>query len=155
LSIHHVEGKSNVTLAGVAEIGHMSQLQKVVLPWNLDADAVASRISSLRKLKSFGGGNNEDSDTGLAQIAKLHNLEHLGIDGNRYTEAGLKRLRELPHLKNLSISGAGLTTKGLMEIKRIPGLRSLWIYSSPHMTDEGMAQIGEMKDLQTLIIDSE
>jgi hypothetical protein len=107
-------------------------------------------LEQLEKLENLGylALDKPIGDAGLKHLSGLTRLERLEIHGPQVTDKGLMSLLNLVHLKSLDISDTAVTDAGLKTLAALPKLEVL--FTSRHVTDEGMAWAASFKSLRYL-----
>lgn len=107
----HLEVSTNLTRAGVAHLGLISNLNRLSL-YNISAD---------------GSGLGDDA---IRAVAGVPSLTELSIAECGTTDTGAKLLEQLPQLTSLSFRQEGrLTDRALLSIGKLTGLQSLSLNS--------------------------
>ncbi|GMV93391.1 MAG: hypothetical protein AMXMBFR82_31690 [Candidatus Hydrogenedentota bacterium] len=95
------------------------------------------------------------SDRGLASVAKLKGLKYLHATNSSrgaLSDAGLRSIAELPVLEELHVTGGdGITDAGIARIGGMQSLRTLMLMSdSRNFTDAGVAELARLTNLTSL-----
>jgi Leucine-rich repeat (LRR) protein len=99
-------------------------------------------------------GDNVD-DTFVENVGKLHGVEKVDLVGHAapdLTPTGMAQLCNLPRLKTLNTRGVAIPRGFVTGLAGRTGLRHLWLPQAP-VTDDEMAIIGRMTDLEALQLD--
>ena len=119
----NLSGSSRSADTTLAEVGRLSQLQRLWLNDASVTDAGLVHLKGLTNLSTLGLGGAQVSDAGLAHLKGLIKLSRLGLNGTQVTDAGLAHLKGLTKLSVLMLDGTQVTDAGISELKRaIPGL---------------------------------
>ena len=118
--------RSAVTDAGLASLGKLPALKKLVL----DGTVVTNQ--------------------GMKALQNVRSLEHLSLNSTKITAEGLAFLAELPGLKRLEISQCSLTPAEFAAIGKLPALEALVLNRSPDVNDEALDLICEASTLKSL-----
>jgi len=86
--------KSQVTDAGMAEVGKLGSLTRLHLENTAVTDAALAEIGKLAKLEYLNLYGTKVTDAGLAQLANLKNLRKVYLWQTGVTEEGAKKLQE-------------------------------------------------------------
>ena len=142
-------------------VGSLKGLKSLTLSGNreLTGDGV-KHLAGLTELVELRLGDTQVGDEGAALIAGLPELEILELKRADVTDAGVAHLKGLLNLRELQLSGRGTNfdeiysgiTDASMEV--IKGMTQLEILNlgSTKITDAGLAQLGALKNLETLVI---
>jgi hypothetical protein len=110
-----------------------------------------SDLPSLSELHFYDSGI---TDSNLAVIADLKNLQTLslsfGMGWSQFTDEGLSHLKKLPKLKHLILSGTSTTDAGLANIGDLIELESLFLRSRQPITDYGLQCLTNLIHLMSL-----
>ena len=118
--------KTQITDAGLAEIGKLGNLTRL----HLEKTGV--------------------TDAGMPHLAKLSKLEYLNLYGTKVTDAGVAELKGLKNLKKLFVWQTGVTDKGAADLKSaIPGIDINMGWKEPEKKPEQAEAEGEKKDQGT------
>lgn len=95
------------------------------------------------------------TDRGLASVAKLKGLKYLRATNSSrgsLSDAGLRSIAELPILEELHVTGGdGITVAGIARIGGMQSLKSLMLMSdSRNFTDAGIAELAKLSNLTSL-----
>src|SRR5262245_47222051 len=77
-------------------------------------------------------------------------IVNIDLSGGRGKDALLKHLRHFKVLRELSLNGTVVSDDGLKELSVITSLRKLDLGYIPTITDEGLAHLVGLKELETL-----
>ncbi len=114
-------------------------------------DALAA-LSSQHGMKYLVLSKGQISDEGLSQISGLIGLEQLSLrDAEQITDSGLQHIGKLVGLKTLYVESPRVTDRGLLALSRLSNLTFLSVRSN-RITDAGLPAIANMKDLWWLCI---
>lgn len=86
----------------------------------------------------------------LKKFVPCESLEHLVLGGHRLTGHGLRYLTELRDLVSLEILDGGLTDDDLKSFGELHQLRSLMLPQNPEITDEGLAHLTQLTNLEQI-----
>ncbi len=92
-----------------AELGNLSNLERLSLGRNYLTGAIPSQLGSLSNLETLWLGDNQLTGAIPAELGSLSNLEYLGIEGNGLAEAIPAELGNLSSLTWLALNGNQLT----------------------------------------------
>lgn len=95
------------------------------------------------------------TDRGLASVAKLKGLKYLRATNSSrgsLSDAGLRAIAELPIIEELHLTGGdGITDSGIARIGGMRSLRTLMLMSdSRNFTDAGVAELANLTNLTSL-----
>lgn len=113
-------------------------------------DETISLIARLPEVEWVGlRPASEITDEGLAHFAGMQNLEGVDLFSDRITGAGLVHLTGLRRLKSLAVSGWATDTS-LEYVSKLKRLEYLWLHEAVEVTDEGLAHLSKLTQLQGL-----
>jgi hypothetical protein len=150
---------TNITDSGLQFFSNLQQLENLSLYSTQITDAGIPHLvalKSLRRLRLDKWPTNKTrhllTDKSMHYIAKLTNLECLELNYGCLSDFSAPEIKKLPNLKILSgypsrekpLTNAGF--KHLAEIKSLEYLKT----SSPYITDEGIASLNKLTNLQDL-----
>ncbi len=128
ISSEHAGQISPITGAGLVHLQGMKSLQEI--------DFAFTRIN----------------DTGLAHLKKFPSLEWLFLwDCKEISDEGLAHLKDLRLLRKISFCGSPIGDAGVAHLKEMTQLEYLDLMSTK-VTDAGLAQLGGLTQLKTLIL---
>jgi Leucine-rich repeat (LRR) protein len=166
----------------LAPLVKFSELQRLKIISVHCSDAGLKPLTELKNLlvlEIFGGRS--ITDDGLKHLGELTRLQELSLrDCSRLTGAGLNHLRRLeqldtlvlspgqandegfacltafPRLREINVLGfvqeAQVTDKGLSNLTVLKSLRRFTLDPAPRITDDGLAALGELPELEQLWI---
>ena len=108
------------TDGAIVEVGHLTQLERLLLVGGFVADDDLAHLKGLTKLSDLYLSNNQVSDAGLAHLKGLTNLRFLHLSGTQVTDAGLAHLKGLTKLLALTLRETQVTDGGLVHFKGFP-----------------------------------
>ncbi len=161
--LYFIRTNPKFTPAGVAHLKDLKKLRKISFaqtwggPREVDVgDQVAVHLAAMRRLESIEGVSYLSAD-GVKALATLANLKELSISLKSRRQGysgptGLSHLASLRSLDKLGIdSGNILSASDLAGLESMTALRDLRV-SPPGVTDEALALIGKIKQLERLDI---
>jgi hypothetical protein len=80
--------------AALAEVGQLTELEKLDLYGATVTDEGLAQLKDLQKLRNFGLGGTPITDKGLVYLEKLQGLRHIWLPKERITKAGIEKLKE-------------------------------------------------------------
>jgi len=95
-------------------------------------------------------------DGALGPLAGLRRLRGVLLNNTGVTDAGMATLGEITTLRNLDLRGCKIGNAGLGRLVGLQGLRGLKLSGRNGRTtvdDQGMAALGELKNLKALALD--
>jgi internalin A len=117
--------------SGLAALGKMARLEKLMLQRTPGDDTYLANVRGLIALKSLVLVGTEATDAGLDQLSGLTRLESLGIGGSKLTDASLTRLAKLTKLEELTWGPTpGITDAGLSHLAGLKSLKMLGLKDS-------------------------
>lgn len=140
---------AHVTNAGLRQIGHLTNLERLDM-----SDTLVSDISALRKCSKLiwlGLGSTRITDRDLEHIKHFPNLETLNIGGTNITDAGLARLKHLKKLRQLNLVDTKITDKGLGYLTNFKELEYLRM-DGTQITDAGLGHLKKLKKLKYILL---
>jgi internalin A len=97
------------------------------------------------------GKENQSMDACMPHVSVLTGLQELDLRGTRISNEALKHLAKLNHLRILHAPG-NLTQGGLNEIVKIKSLKGLHIATSSQLTDNSLALLRQLPELEQLTL---
>jgi Leucine-rich repeat (LRR) protein len=115
-------------------------------------DAVFSKISGLKKLKTLSATNATITDVSAAFIEKsFPSIRNLDLSRNAYlTDGALSHLGKLNELESLVINYCTFSEFGLMNIEKLPKLRALDIRGNVNISASAIGVIAKMPAIRSL-----
>lgn len=147
----HLDHAPHITVAGLAPLSGLSQLEILYLKETQVGDAGLLPIRQHRNLKEIWIANSDVSAASLPWIASNRRLTHLDLRGARLADESLAPLGGLEHLEVLSLADTTITSRGLTAISRLPQLAHLYLPRTK-IDDVGLALLESLPKLQTLDI---
>ena len=141
----HINGvglnsSSSATDGVLAQVGRLTQLQRLRLDLSEINDDWLAHLKGLTKLSALYLSQIQLSDTGLAHLKGLTNLSYLDISYTQVTDTGLAHLKVLTKLSGLSLSDTIVTDAGLVHLKEQKNLSSLDL-TGTRITDAGIKEL--------------
>lgn len=93
------------------------------------------------------------SDDGLCLLSGLSDLRSLCLEWTAITDAGLKHLQRLPRLRRLNLCFTKITGRGFSGFKSADALEELDLSYCENLTDEGLLELRNFKNLRILNLD--
>lgn len=160
--LYFIRAVPKFTPAGVAHLKNLKNLKRVDFSgaWAGSAgaqygDEVARQLAALPQLESIRGLGGLSAE-GMKTLTAFRNLKCLdiGLKDRRhgyYGPSGLSYLARLPSLEKLTIGSEGpLPDADLASLEALTCLKDLNISSPPGVSDQGLAAIGKLKQLERL-----
>lgn len=119
----------------------------------IDDEGLRQLCEHLPNLESISLAHAEFTDAGAAHLAKLKKLKGLEIGTRRATPAALKHLQALP-LEYLQLGEGFDRSESLPIIRDITTLKRLTLTNCQATTDDDLAQLAAMKQLESLELGS-
>jgi hypothetical protein len=142
--------ETNVTDDGLSFLKNSERLCSIRLRDDRITGVGFLHLEDLPKFSSLALDGEPLTDEGTTAIGRLGRLQSLEVYDCRVTDAGLAKLRGLAQLRDLWLSGNAIQGKGL---EALSGLRHLTrVTISEWLDAEGMASLGELKGLKSLIL---
>ncbi|MFP6597386.1 MAG: hypothetical protein VCC01_08015 [Candidatus Hydrogenedentota bacterium] len=146
---------------GATDAG-LPKLQSLNITWSGITNRGLEHIAKVGTLRSLeiGTGINQITVGGLNALNNLNNLERLRVDYVTQDNAVLQ-LGALTNLETLSILVKYSNSRGLrrdirdedlVSIGKLGRLIDLWVGYSPHLTDDGLAPLANLKRLERLAV---
>ena len=143
---------TRVTAAGIARQPFASALESLSLSGTDVDDATLAGLDALTGLRGFGLLRAHVTDTGLSPLARLTGLHSLSLfDCPALTDSGLANLRGLSELDELNIGGASFSDAGIEQLRSLRNLRTLTLWSVP-LSDRSARTIGDLSTLRVLML---
>ena len=145
---------SPVTGKGLAEIAHLSKLQRLDLTTcRKIADADFAVLGDLYELRSLSLSETAAGDLAAAGLAKLNYLRDLRIGSQQLTDSGARQLCGLVALEFIAINpeATALTDKSLVDLWRLVNLLQLEIHA-PQITGGQLDSLRELPRLESLVL---
>ena len=147
------------------DLALLPELPTIEVLW-LDGKQVTptavSHLQKLTKLTQLHVSGVEITDSSLELLAGLSQLEFLGLSGTDITPSGLGTLKRFPKLKSVMFQrntigqtrpGACVITDAELQIlAEIPTLTSVTLGMGCEVTDQGMAALGKLAQLEELTV---
>jgi len=159
--LYFIRTSPRFTPAGLVHLKSLKKLKKLdfALTWSRSAytyqgDEVVRHLAAMPQLESIEGVSYLSGE-GVKTVATLRNLKCLQIClkdqmQDYHGPTGLSHLASLSSLEKLSIStGDELSEADLAGLEHVNNLKDLTLWSRG-VTDEGLALIGRMKQLERL-----
>jgi serine/threonine protein kinase/Leucine-rich repeat (LRR) protein len=109
-------------------------------------------------LKRLSMDNSDIPPEAMNCIVKVKSLEELSIATSSISDDTVARLSELPNLRNLDISGCLLTNDGLFNLAKLKKLETLnmrgFLNRKAYFTESGLSALGQIKTLKELDLSS-
>ncbi len=140
---------ADITDAGLAHIGRMTQLEKLTLSSKKMTDSGLKNLRMLTRVRELSLSCALISDEGLVNIAQMRDLESLNIYGTQITGAGFANAGALPRLRYLWFGENIVSASGFGAIENLRELEDLSL-SGPEINDEALAHIGSLPKLKNL-----
>jgi Leucine-rich repeat (LRR) protein len=162
---------NSISDAGLKEIKEFKNLQTLLIDNNAPiTDAGLKELKAFKNLRVLDLYGIKITDAGLKELGEITSLESLNLMFTKVTDSGLKELKNLKNLQTLSLNGVTDTT--LRTLREMGLLHALWVGnarggkrpSGPldvialtldtvgHVTDAGLKELKELKNLRTLIL---
>jgi len=90
-------------------------------------------------------------DASMRHIAHLTGLKRLEILYPEMTARGIQPITRLTSLETLLVAG-GFDDAGLAVVSKMPHLKNFYIWHTSYITNAGMRYIGELKQLEELVV---
>ena len=143
----------------------------------LMTDGMMPRLAQIEHITRLTlGGSRQLTDEGVRHLARMPQLEHLELSGASVSDRGLEVLRHLPNLRTLQLGWhRSVTDAGLAHLRSCERLEVVDLMGSPvgdgaidalqgkaHLrelktgrlvTDAGLAMLGTLPALETLLLD--
>ncbi len=145
-------GKRSYDLTAV---GSMTALEVLDLPGSHLTDENMTAIGRLKKLRRLDLESLHVSDTAMAHLGGLHELEVLNLNGSGISNNGLRVLGSLQKLHTLRLESVGMSGESATQhIGRLVNLRYLDIRQNHKLTDEALAPLAKLHQLEVLKLGS-
>jgi len=147
LNLHEVQ----VSVAGIKELGRLTQLQHLTLKKsNVDDALLAEIVDTLPELTSLGLDESRIGDEGLSVLKGLPNLDAVSIGGCRSIGPnGFAAIGRLNHLKRVIAIGTRISDTDVDQLANLQSLEFLNL-SNTAITDESVERLSGFRALTTL-----
>jgi serine/threonine protein kinase/Leucine-rich repeat (LRR) protein len=137
-----------ITPKGFAELANLKILDRLHIATPISAASLEQikRLKKLRLLHIAGA-----TDEGLVHVGELTNMGELRLYDAKLTDDGMKPLANLAKLQSLDIEKAPLHGSGLEHLQRLKNLTSLGL-DGTQVTDDGLEKIRPMTWLRGLVL---
>ncbi|MBN2590265.1 MAG: M48 family metalloprotease, partial [Sedimentisphaerales bacterium] len=152
-SLEQLETSTQITDRGMAYVGQLTSLKFLwVYGPSQVTDAGLQHVSKLTSLEGLILIGDLMGDEGLIHIRNLPHLQYLHLRSPNFGDHGMVHLTGLKSLKTLNFSKAQcfISNEGLAQIAKIPNLEELILDSRGDPTDEGLAHLTNMRSLKIL-----
>ena len=137
---------TTITDAELAILTKLPRLGDLNLQHTEVSSVGLAHLSSIKSLQKLDLGDTLLGDDALSSLAALGHLRSLQLAGTLVDGPGLASLAGLTSLRELNLDNAPLGNAGLEHIAKIYGLEVLSLRYT-NVTDEGMARVGQLKNL--------
>lgn len=96
----------------------------------------------------------EDADNRLVHLKGLKQIKEINLDRSSLTDAGMKHLAGLLQLETLTFGSTEVGDGGLKQITGLKNLQWLEFGGNKKITDQGLAAIRDLTQLQRLYLDA-
>jgi thiol-disulfide isomerase/thioredoxin/Leucine-rich repeat (LRR) protein len=146
--INHLTGLRRLTWIGLDQIGSKRNRDRLT-------DASLRVLAEIPTLEAVSLQESHVTDAGMEYLARCKNLVYLGLERTDVGDDRIAQLQNLPHLQQLRVfaptTNVSLTNRALKSIGAIRSMRVLQ-FTSPKITDEGIAELSHLSNLETLRI---
>jgi len=140
---------AQISDAGLAQLGSMTNLQSLCLRRTRISDAGLKHLAGLTGLRRLLISDNRITGAGLAHLTPLKNLEVLELQGARLVDDDLQLLAGFPKLCVLDLSETTITDAAMARLQSLPRLRRVRLQGLP-ITDAGLVELAKMKSPASL-----
>lgn len=128
------------------------RLKKLYLHRLQATDESLACLAELKGLETFFIWDATDvTDAGAMHLAHLENLQTIHLSDSQAGDGALKALAKLPKLTRISMQKNMITDEGLAHLAEMKQLQSLWVgISKGTITDEGLASLAGLENLTKL-----
>ncbi len=144
-----VNGKPQVTDAGLENLKGLKGLEQLYLYQTDISDAGLAHLKNLQSLKLLSLSTTKVTNEGLSHIKELPSLTSLHLDGLKIGSAGLAHVKELKNLTELKLYNTPVADTDLVHLKELKKLEILNL-STTQVTDTGLTHLQELKNLKEL-----
>jgi Leucine-rich repeat (LRR) protein len=147
--------QTKVDDAGLKEICQIKSLSELDVGVTAVTEAGLTELTRLKRLQILRIWNVKLTDAGLKTLARCQNLRELTMSRLHQTGAGLESLGRLKKLESVSMHGVyGMSLKDadLKGIGSLQNLRYLNLSSNAELSDDGLAELGNLKKLRFLAL---
>ena len=117
---------TNVTVAGLVHLEHLTNLQRLYLLYTRTTDAGLAPVAKLPQLRVLDlRGCNEITDKGIETIAPLVNLADLKLRSYLVTDKAMVQIGKFTKLRVLSMEDCGIGNEGMQHLSGLTEMRSL------------------------------
>ena len=142
--------------ARMARIGSLAESLRYLEVVRIEAggDAALGALEGLATLRQLEIEDASVTDEGIRSLQTLRELEELllsGLDAPMVlTDRGLAHVSEIKTLRVLTISSPAITDEGLAALAALPELEHLHIAGCDQLTDEGLVHLSALPKLEVL-----
>ncbi|MBI1247487.1 hypothetical protein GC197_06520 [bacterium] len=144
-------GDADLTGPWYLQEGDFPVLGKLTLQGEKIDDTVAKQVRTLKSLVEIRFERTNLSMTGLASLASMPNVEQLSLAKSSLEDAPCPIDRPASKLQSLDLSFTGAGDLFLGSVLNFPHLEELNL-SHAQVTDQGVAQLKELKSLKKLLL---
>ena len=142
-------GDSEITTATLKALQGKSSLKRFTVAYATISDEAAKVLASLKSLTELHlKVQIECSATALAEILKMKNLKELTISDRLVNDETLEAVGKLTELKVLNVRSIFVTDQGIASLKRLKNLQTLRIFLGPDVKPMGLRNLGDLSPKQ-------
>lgn len=144
---------TNLTQTGLVQIRKLPVLHTLdIRGCTIIADAGMKNVARIPHLKNFQHYSGSVTDAGLEDLTAAEGMESLFLQDFRLTDRAGQSLRKFANLKSLILFRCGeFGSKGLLELKGM-GLNRLTLRGLPNVGNDGFAVFQDLPELKKLYI---
>lgn len=145
---------SKLSIEGIKNITTLPELDDLSMTFMKIPDGALAEISKIKALRSvvlYNSKNIKASDVQL--LGKLPNLEYLDLSSTTVKSDVIPVIVKFKSLNNVRLGNLDLTDENLELLGKLPNLTDLGLAQNPKITDQGLAKIGNCKNLETIVLD--
>ncbi len=140
LEILFFHGSPKLSDAGMASIGQIVSLDKLVLEGTKVGDRGIAQLSRLKKLRVLGLKGSPVGDEAMAAVGQLANLEELDLTGTNVGDDGVAQLSNLKKLKAMRLNETQVSDASLDRLSQMPGLVEIELRRTK-VSNEGLRRL--------------
>lgn len=150
-----LEGCTNLTQEGVANLAQLSRLSLLRLGGTNLSYTILSEVGKLSRLTELGiRGLAGDVNASLVHLTKLSQLRFLNVSKTNLSNVGLAQLAKITSLTGLDLSSASSSVNdaGAAQLSQLTALRRLELRHFRRLTVRGVASLACLPSLELLNI---
>ncbi len=144
-----------LTSEGIAQIGKLSQLERITVEGPFDSIAFLPPLLGKPRLHTIWLESAVVSDSDLARLSEMPALEELRVDGRNITVAGFANLAKRTNLRILELNHCQVSELSpLSGLKDLESIRLFDITRVPELKPVSLRPLRGLSKLSTLVLQS-